>query len=315
LQTLIGNWFGGTLPRLQAVRRHVRLADGDQLVLHDTVPAAWRPADRMALLVHGLGGSHRSGYMLRMTALLLTQGLRVARLDLRSAGSGAALARRSYNAGCSDDVRDAVEEMRRWSPASPLVLLGFSLGGNIVLKLAGEAATRPIRGLEGIAAMAPPIDLVHCAALLAAPRNRFYDQFFVRALRFQVHRQQRYFPDIRCFRFPRRMTVRLFDELYTAPRGGFADALDYYRRSSAVALIPRIAVPTFILTARDDPFIGAEPFETLPKLRHVEIQVAAHGGHLGFLGRDGAGGIRWAEQRLAEWVQRVPSSANGSSSR
>jgi predicted alpha/beta-fold hydrolase len=98
------------------------------------------------------------------------------------------------------------------------------------------------------------------------------------------------------------MTIRLFDDLYTAPRCGFDDAEDYYRRSSALPLIGRIGVPTLILTARDDPFIAPEPFEEVKTPEHVEVRVLSHGGHLGFLGWDGAGGIRWAERRIGDWV-------------
>lgn len=302
LQTLVGNLYRGTPPRLPSREHHVVLADGDRLAVFDSVPGGWRPGMPMVLVVHGLGGSHRSGYSQRLAALLLRRGLRVARMDLRGAGRGAALARRSYHAGCSDDVRAVLDTMHRWSPSSPLGAVGFSLGGNIVLKLAGEAAARPVAGLECVAAVAPPIDLEACAAKLARPPNRLYDRFFVHALTAQVRRQQYYFPQLRGVRFPRRMTLRLFDELYTAPRGGFADALDYYRRTAALPLVPHIALPTFILSARDDPFIPVETFEALPPRPHVEVQLARHGGHLGFLGPDGAGGIRWAEQRVAAWI-------------
>jgi predicted alpha/beta-fold hydrolase len=98
------------------------------------------------------------------------------------------------------------------------------------------------------------------------------------------------------------MRLRQFDELYTAPRCGFAGAADYYRRASSLRLISYIGVPTFILTARDDPFICSEPFDELRPPPAVELHVLDHGGHLGFLGPDGAWGIRWAERRLAEWL-------------
>jgi predicted alpha/beta-fold hydrolase len=301
VQTLLGNLLRGS-PEVAARERHVLLPDGDRLVLHDSVPPRWRPGGRVALLVHGLGGSHRSGYLLRVAALLLRRGFRVGRLDLRGVGRGARLARRTYNAACSADVRAAAEHLTSLAPGSPLALVGFSLGGNIALKLAGEAAADPLPGLERVAALAPPLDLEACAALLALPRNRFYNRFFVRNLLAHARRLPRFFPDVTLPRFPLRLTLRLFDELYTAPRGGFADALDYYRRASAFPLVGRITVPTFVLTARDDPFVPAEPFERLPALPHLRVEVAPRGGHLGFLGWDGAGGIRWAERRLAEWV-------------
>jgi predicted alpha/beta-fold hydrolase len=305
VQTVLGNWPLGPAPHLAARQRHVVLPDGDRLVLHDSVPPRWRPGQRIALLVHGLGGSHRSGHMIRLTDVLLARGLRVVRLDLRGAGRGAAWARKSYHGGCSEDVRAAAVEIHRHSPTSPLVLVGMSLGGNIALKLAGEATSRPVPGLERVAAVSPPIDLAGSAALLALPRNRLYEQFFVRNLLEQVRRQERYFPDLPRVRFPRRMTMRLFDDLYTAPRGGFADALDYYHRASALLRIRDIAVPTLILTARDDPFVTVEPFAGLGAPGPVEVHVTERGGHLGFLGPDGAGGIRWAERRVMEWITRV----------
>ena len=302
VQTLLANWPGEpALPR-PTRERHVLLPDGDRLVLHDSLPARWQPGDRIALLVHGLGGSHRSGYLQRMARRLLARGWRAVRMDLRGAGRGAALARKTYNGGCSEDVRAAAAEVHSWSPASPLVLVGFSLGGNIVLKLAGEARSWPVPGLERVAAVCPPIDLGACAARLGLPRHRFYERFFLRNLLDQVRRQQRFFPDLPRVRFPRRLTMRLFDDLYTAPRSGFDDALDYYRKASCAALIPNIQIPALILTARDDPLIAIEPFEALKVPSHLLVRIVNHGGHLGFLGWDGRGGIRWAEHRIVEWI-------------
>jgi predicted alpha/beta-fold hydrolase len=302
VQTLLGAWLSG--PACPPPRRVqvVWLPDGDGLMLYDNVPAGWRPGGPVALLVHGLTGSHASTNIQRLAVLLLDRRVRVARLDLRGAGRGLALARNTYHSGRSDDVRAALEAVHAWSPTSPLLLVGVSLGGNLALKLAGEARDRPVPNLARVAALAPPIDLERCAALLAHPRNRFYADNFTRELVQAVRRRRRFFPDLPPVRFPRQMTLRLFDELYTAPRGGFADALDYYRRASSAPLIPRIPVPTLILTARDDPFIAVEPFEELRAPSHVVVRVQDYGGHVGFLGWDGAGGIRWAERRVVEWV-------------
>ena len=95
-----------------------------------------------------------------------------------------------------------------------------------------------------------------------------------------------------------------YDDLYTAPRNGFVDSADYYRRCSSLPLIPNIQVPTLMVTARDDPFVAVAPFETLKAPSNVEVRIHSSGGHLGFLGWDGAGGIRWAERRVAEWLLR-----------
>ncbi len=306
VQTVLALFLHGpSLEHYPTRERQVRLPDGDRLLLYDNVPAGWRAGGRIAVVVHGLGGSHRSGHVTRQAVVLLREGVRVVRLELRAAGKGIAFARRTYHAGCSDDLRAAVAEVHRWSPASPLCLVGQSLGGNVALKLAGEAADEPVPGLAGVVAVGPPIDVARCAALLAEPRNLVYEQYFLRSLTAHLQRHRRIFPELPMPRFPRRMTLRLFDELYTAPFGGFGGAEDLYRRTSSLPLIPRIAVPALVLTARDDPFIAVEPFEKLRVPANVEVRVVGHGGHLGFLGADGTGGLHWAERTAAAWLLRT----------
>lgn len=302
VQTILGSFLTGHFRASRGQKRIVALPDGDRVVLHETMPRVPHPREPIALLVHGLGGSHRSAYLPRMTRRLNDLGWRVFRLDLRGAGAGIRLARRFYNAACSEDLRIVVEHIATAFPDSPQVVVGFSLGGNIVLKLAGEAAARPLPSLHAIAAVAPPIDLTRCSELLA--RYPFYDAFFVHLLTTQVAQHQLYFPDLPRVVFPRRMNLRQFDDLYTAPRWGYGDALDYYRQASAFPCIPAIRLPTYILTARDDPFIAVEPFESFPMPAAVELHITPHGGHLGFLGADGAGGIRWAETQLVQWLAK-----------
>lgn len=302
VQTLLGHVLNSR-HKFDVGREHVlRLPDGDALVLHDAVPAGWQEGGRVVVLVHGLTGSHASPQLVRTGSVLYENGLRVVRLDLRGAGKSLPLSRRSYHGGRSEDVRAALEEVHRLAPGSPITLAGVSLGGNLVLKLAGEAAELPVAGLSRVVALAPPIDMVRCAALLDDRRNRMYAKFFLRDLIGDAQKRQQHFPDLPPLNFPRQMTVRMFDELYTAPRGGFLDADDYYRRASSHPLIPRIQVPALVLTARDDPFIAVQPFEEVKPPSHVEVRIVKHGGHLGFLGRDGAGGIRWAERRIIDWV-------------
>ena len=300
VQTVLGNLLSWTRDRHAATLRTVALPDGDALALHDACPPDWQPRHGIAVLVHGLAGRHDSGYMRRIANRLTAAGMRVLRVDLRGAGAGMKLARRFYNAACSHDIRVVLAALHAEHPTAPLLLLGFSLGGNIVLKLAGEAADAPVPGLAAVAAVAPPIDLERCSEMIA--RLPFYDRFYVRQLIAQVQAHARHFPDIAATTFPRRATLRDFDEVYTAPRWGYAGALDYYRRASAMALVSRIAVPCLILTARDDPFIALQPFLEAAPPPEVTIEVAAHGGHLGFLGVDGRGGVRWAETRVVAWA-------------
>ncbi len=305
VQTLLGTVLLHRSFSAVSQTRVVPLPDGDALALHDSEPAGWRPGDPIAVLLHGLTGSHRSPYIQRLAAVLLRQGFRVVRMDLRGAGHGFRLARRAYHAGISDDLRAALAAVHEWSSPSPLAVVGFSLGGNVTLKLAGEASAAPVPGLAAVVAVGPPIDLGRCVARLTQPRNRFYELHFVRHLVEAAQQRQRLFREAKPVRFPRALTLPIFDDLYTAPHWGFANSLDYYRRASSLPLIRQITLPTLILTARDDPLIAVGPFETLPPQKHIEVHIAERGGHLGFLGWDGAGGIFWAERRIVDWLARV----------
>jgi predicted alpha/beta-fold hydrolase len=306
IQTVLAALVPGLDCPLPDQRHLLLLSDGDRLVLHNNTPPGWKLDDPLALLVHGLSGSHASSHIRRLAAMLLARRVRVVRMDLRGAGAGIALARRVYHAGRSEDVRAALAEIHTWSPSSPLLLIGLSLGGALALRLAGEAAERPVPGLTRVAAISPPIDLLRCCALLSLPKNRFYEDNFTRDLLYHARQRQRYFPDLPPLRFPRRrLTMRMFDDLYTAPRSGFADAQEYYRTASCAALIPHIQLPALILTARDDPFIAVESFEELKVPSNILVRIVKHGGHIGFLGWDGTGGIRWAERRAVEWIVQL----------
>jgi predicted alpha/beta-fold hydrolase len=297
----------GAVPRhvfVEAQRRHVVwLHDGDGLMLHDNPPRGWRPGQPMALLIHGLSSNATAPHTQRLAVMLMQRGVRAFRIDLRGAGEGLPLARNFYHGGRSDDIRAALLHMHRLSPTSPLLLLGVSLGGNLALKVAGELPDHPVPGLVRVAVLSPPIDLTVCAELLAQSHNWIYEEIFVRCVLDEARRRQRHFPDLPPLRFPPgRLTFRLFDENYTAPRCGFSCALDYYHKASVTSLLAHISVPTLILTARDDPFIAVQPFENARLSPHVLMRIVARGGHIGFVGNDGAGGIRWGERRMVEWV-------------
>lgn len=304
LQTVVGFLWRGERFRHPTRQVQFRLPDGDRLVLHDSVPNDWADGQPAALLIHGMGGNSNSGYVQRVGDRLFRRGVRVVRIDLRGTGAGFGLAEKFYHGGRSEDIRYALTEMHGWAPASPLLLVGFSLGGNIALKLAGEAAEEPVAKLKRVVAVAPPIDVVRCSELISRRRNRFYDRFFARQLVRLARLRQTHYPEPPLPDFPRRLSIRDFDNLFTAPRCGFADALDYYRRSSSLPYIPKIQVPTLIVTARDDPFVAVAPFEELRPPPHVAVEIHDHGGHLGFLGHDGEGGVRWVERRIVQWLLR-----------
>lgn len=225
---------------------------------------------------------------------MLRYGWRTYRIDLRGAGAGVTLARRTYHAGRSDDLRAAIKVIAQRCPASAVGLVAVSLGGNMALKLAAE-------GVNALALVAlnPPIDLERCSQRFGQPGNRFYERRFVRDLIANVQRRNRHYPDLPIIALHPKMSLRAFDDAYTAPTNGFRDAAHYYRESSAFSSIGRIAIPTLIVTSRDDPFIAPEPFEELTPPECVTVRITRRGGHVGYVGWTG----RWAERLAVEWLR------------
>jgi predicted alpha/beta-fold hydrolase len=283
----------------------VSLPDGDTLAVHDDCPAAWSVGGPVALMLHGLAGCHRSSYLVRTAAMLNAHGVRTFRIDLRGCGAGFGLALKPYNAGCSDDVLAVLNAVTGWCPSSPIALLGFSLGGNIVLKLLGEAPDRVPVAVVRAAAINPPIDLARCTYGLSRWPQRHYDAYFVKQLLQRLRELQARRPDFvppTFGRTPRRLVE--FDDHFTAPRSGFRDADDYYRQCSSEQFIPAIRVPTLILTSRDDPLIPVATFERLSPPGSVRLHIAEGGGHLGYRSSPNGESTRdWLPARLLDWLR------------
>ncbi len=285
----------------------VPLADGDTLALEVSTPAAWQAWQPTVLLVHGLCGSHRSPYMQRLARKLLRHGLRAVRMNLRGCGSGTGLARQPYHSGRSADVLAVLHDLQQHTPDSAVTLVGFSLGGNVVLKLAGELHNAAPATLQHVIAVCPPVDLAACVRRLARPANRLYDAYFTRQLCADVVQRQQCFPDLPPATLPPTLSLHAFDECYTAPQCGFQDAADYYRQSSAAPLIPRIALPCHILCAADDPLIDTQVLTSSPLPPPVRLLCTRTGGHLGFLGLPGrTGGYRAMDAQLLAWILGRP---------
>lgn len=281
----------------------VTLPDGDRLALVVSTPRSWRPDRPSVLLLHGLCGCHQSSYMMRLALKLWRRGIRAIRMNMRGCGAGAGLARQPYHSGRSPDVLAVLEALQRQSPPSPVTLLGFSLGGNVMLKFAGELGRRAQALCTQVIAVCPPADLAACSRMLGQPSNWLYERYFIRRLRAAVAERHRLFPDLAPVDLPARLSLHQFDNLYTAPQCGFADADDYYERSSAAPLVPRITLPCRILFADDDPVIDATVFDGVALPPNVEVVRTSKGGHLGFLGRPGRpGGYRWMDACLLDWV-------------
>lgn len=286
-----------------SVTRLIRLADGDQLALEVSTPAGWRPPAPTVVLIHGLCGCHGSPYMIRMARKLWCRGIRAVRMNMRGCGSGEGLARHPYHSGRSDDIRAVLDDLRQSTPPSTITVIGFSLGGNQLLKLAGELQSTAPDYMTQAIAVSPPVNLADSVRAFSKPTNRLYEKRFIRLLKAAVISRHTQFPDLPSVSLPDSLSLYEFDNLYTAPQCGFRDAEDYYAQSSAGPLIPRISIPCRILFATDDPLISTSIFGHLTRLPKVQLHATAQGGHLGFLGIPGRpGGYRWMDAQLLNWI-------------
>ncbi len=307
VQTALGTVvFGHGCPKPQ--RRHVvPLPDGDALLLHENVSRRWRPGDPVVLLVHGLSGWHGSPHIVRMAGRMLREGWRVFRIDLRGAAESVSLSRQTYHAGRTEDLREAVTFIHRLCGGAAVWMASISLGANMTLKLAAESAADPVPGLAAVAALNPPLDMQACAEMIARPENSIYEVRFVRSLLENARIRGQHFPESAPPDWDEKtLTIRIFDDQLTGPRAGYRDAAEYYAAVGAGPLVPRIEMPALIMTAEDDPFIDVRPFRALRCGPNVEVRIAAHGGHVGFVGDDGGGGVRWGERYVVEWLKRLP---------
>jgi hypothetical protein len=282
----------------------VTLDDGDQIVLHDDRPPAWQAGDRVALLVHGLGGSHLSACVVRAAAKLNAAGVRTFRQDLRGCGAGVRLAKLPFHSGRSEDVAAALMFVADHCPDSPITLIGFSLGGNLVLKLLGESSQAAECGVDSAITVCAPIDLRASCQHLIQRRNRFYDRRFVAQLLRQYALRQKLRPDAPTVTPPHRpRNLWEVDEMLTAPIGGFDGAEDYYARCSSRQFLGAIDVPTRILFAIDDPLVPASQYDDLTLPGSVQLCATEHGGHLGFVSRRNCANDRqWLDRQIVDWT-------------
>lgn len=311
-QTIVGAYLKGAeraeANHLAEQRRHrVRLDDGDAIIVYEDRQANWAGPQSTALLIHGLGGCHRSLYVARLSKRLVDRGWRVLRMDMRGFGSGSLEARHHTHAGRWQDIAAVIEHLL--SEEQSISLVGFSMGANQTLKLLGCCDESLRSRIDRAIAVAPPLRLWQCAATLDQGLNRIYDWSFVRTLKRQVqHRRQVpgfVVPD-RSHHLPGRL--RAFDAIWTAPLCGFRDVADYYDQASSVHDLIRIQVPTLIVSANDDPIVPPKSFENLNLSDCVTHVATTGGGHLGYIGRRSADAdLRWLDWRIIEQLHaRLP---------
>lgn len=294
-QTLWGK-FGRRTRAPATVVERLPMPDGDAIELH-TVDAP-RAANRL-LLLHGLEGSVRSHYARGILSAAAARGWGATLLVFRGCGATPNTARRFYHSGETTDLSHVMRVVRdRW-PDAAWHALGVSLGGNVLLKWLGETGAGA--GLRAAAAVSVPFDLEAGARCITHGFARVYDRSFVRSLRAKALAKLVAYPDL--FdrdRLLRARTVFDFDEAVTAPVHGFADAHDYYSRSSAEGFLNAIRIPTLLLSAADDPFLPRPVLERVAgiarKNRFLATEFQSTGGHVGFV----TGPLPWRAGYYAE---------------
>lgn len=293
-------------PRLpDPLERYFDVAPDARVLAHVHQRADAEPQPTLIVL-HGLEGSSMAHYMRGISDKAWAAGWDVVRLNQRNCGGTEGLSRGLYHSGLTHDVGYVLRELIERDGVPAVAVAGYSLGGNLTLKLAGELGDAAPAQLVGVCAVSPAMDLAVCAEALERRSNLAYEWNFVRNLKGRIRRKAAAFPGAFSLEPLRRIwTVRQFDEAYTAPHHGFRDAADYYYRASALRVVDRIRVPTLILTAQDDPFVPLSTFRdpAVTANPHITVVITPHGGHCGYIeqGDEEYDGY-WAEREIVRFI-------------
>ncbi len=273
----------------------------------------WQAARReqpAIVLVHGLEGSSDSPYMRGIAEKGFAAGFSVVRLNQRNCGGTERLTPTLYNSGLSGDYRAVLFELIERDGLREIFFAGYSMGGNLVLKMAGELGEKAPVELRGVCGVCPAMDLAGCAGALERGENFLYQRHFVNGLMTRYRHKATLFPE----RYARDgfgpvRTVREFDDKITAPQFGYHDAEEYYSDASALRVAGEIRVPALIVTAQDDPFVLYASFAT-PAIREnpaIRLEAPEHGGHCAFISRFAGADRFWAEKKIVGFCQETRS--------
>jgi predicted alpha/beta-fold hydrolase len=305
IQTLASFFLPRRIALPPAETRLIEVEPGVQVLCH----CHWQQDLRSALtviIVHGLEGSSESQVMRGIAAKGLAVGMNVVRMNQRNCGGTEALSPTLYHSGRSKDVAAVAQNLIDHDQISRFALAGFSMGGNLVLKLAGEWGKDGPPQFRAVATVCPSMNLAASADALHIPGNRLYEYHFIWKLRARLKAKARLFPGVFDTSRLRGLTsLRDFDDKITAYYCGFDGASDYYQRSAAANVVDRIAVPTLILHAANDPFIRILP-ETRGKILsnpNITFVETEDGGHCSFLAEPDGDDGRWAERQVVEFLR------------
>ena len=300
LQTLVAHFWPRRLDegRFPVERRLVRTEPEVQVLVQVQRPAA-TPRGHV-VLVHGLESSGETGYMRGMAQAALERGYAAHRFNLRTCGGTQNLCRTLYHSGLTVDLLAYVGELQKAEPRA-IFLVGFSLGGNVVLKLAGELGEAGGKRLAGVCAVSTPIELGASCDRIAQRDNRIYERRFLRRMRRRLCATGRYRPEA----FAGVRSIRDIDERITAPAFGFRGADHYYATQSSAGFLHAVRVPALLVQSRDDTFVPFASFghRAIRENPCIELLATDCGGHLGFLRR--ARPHFWLDGVVLDWIGKT----------
>ena len=262
----------------------------------------------LLVLVHGLEGSSDSNYMLGIAEKAWRRGFHTVRLNQRNCGGTEKLTPTLYNSGMSGDYRAVFDELSAGDGFSQVFVAGYSMGGNLVTKMAGEFGENVPPALRGVAAVCPALNLGACADALEKTENYFYQRHFVAGLMSRYARKAELFPErYSTHGFGPIRTVREFDNEITAPQFGYRDAQEYYEAAGAKRVVDKIRVPLLLITAQDDPFVPCEATRAsgVEKNPAIDFVAPSYGGHCGFISGVGGEERFWAERRIVDFCSAL----------
>jgi uncharacterized protein len=271
---------------------HVKVSEGDILSCKISTPKGWTPNQLTVALLHGLGGSEDSHYMIRLSRKFHHAGVRSVRINLRGCGSGVNLNKLPYTCGDSHDIKAVLETLKNDTPHSPIHLIGFSLGGNIIMKMAGELGDKALELVDRIIAVCPVIDLANSLDLITKQSHGLYHRYYLSQIREQGKKWIRNMKISSIYEYDKRVTVPLW---------GYANNHDYYDKCSSRRHLSNIKVTCDLLMAADDPFIDYSILRNSKLSLTTNAWLSRHGGHMGFIGRsDKKKDIYWLDHFLVE---------------
>ena len=272
----------------------------------------WQPGKRrdspVIVILHGLEGSSESNYVWGIAEKAFRRGFHAVRLNQRNCGGTETLTPTLYNSGMSGDYRAVLEELSSGDGFEQIFFAGYSMGGNLMTKMAGEFGEAAPKALRGVCVVCPAMDLGACADALQRRDNFFYQRHFVKGLMARYARKAKLFPERYAKNgFGAVRSVREFDDKITAPQFGYRDAQDYYDAVGAKKVVAQVRVPMLMVTAQDDPFVPYELFMRANPGRNSSIRFVSpeNGGHCGFISNRSGGERFWAEQRIVEFCDAI----------